>query len=169
MLGCSLVVFPMPLELTRRCSAGSWKFFPLRHWFCSWGRTWRGTPQNIWPTCWQLPFPCRTIVLLFPQGKRETDEALCLQVRRLWWLWCRRARGSVGDVRLCPRLANHVKGSCLVLVIEWQLRWTNSVYVRYTPLNPRNSTSFVNVPTPPSVHHQSASVLAFHKYFHQRS
>jgi len=25
-----------------------------------------------------------------------------------------------------------VKGPCLVLVIEWQLRWTNSVYMRYT-------------------------------------
>ena len=25
----------------------------------------------------------------------------------------------------------HLKGPCLVLVIEWQLRWTNSVYVRY--------------------------------------
>ena len=25
-----------------------------------------------------------------------------------------------------------VKGPCVVLVIEWQLRWTNCVYVRYT-------------------------------------
>ena len=38
-----------------------------------------------------------------------------------------------------------------------------------TPLNPRNSTSFENVLTPTSIHHQSACVLAFHKYFHQRS
>ena len=34
-----------------------------------------------------------------------------------------------------------------------------------TPLNPRNSTSFVNVLTPTSVHHQSACVIAFHKHF----
>jgi len=34
-----------------------------------------------------------------------------------------------------------------------------------TPLYPMNSTSFANVLTPPSVHHQYACVLAFHKHF----
>ena len=29
-------------------------------------------------------------------------------------------------------ISGHVKGPCLVLVTEWQSRWTNCVYVRYT-------------------------------------
>ena len=42
---------------------------------------------------------------------------------------------------------------------QWRERGTQ------TPLNLRNFTSFAKVLTPPSVHHQSTYVLAFHKQF----
>jgi len=53
----------------------------------------------------------------------------------------------------------------------WHNRNRHFIFLKAsnTPLYPSNFTSFANMPTPPCVHHHCACMLAFHKYFLQRS
>ena len=62
------------------------------------------------------------------------EEIMGAGVRKVGWsTW---ARVRIGVTLILPSLQvdpfGRVKGPCVVLVIEWQPRWTNCVYMRYT-------------------------------------
>ena len=69
---------------------------------------------NWFPSIWYVPRkPCTYLALRLAISRNKPNQA---------FTWASSPRSTIGCL----------KGPCLVLVIEWQLRWTNSVYVRYT-------------------------------------